>query len=367
MNDAYTIYAIVIAVVVAAYLGLSHATRVPKPSSDNRTLVERHRDLIQERRNGLHATDRPHYIDDETKACITAIADREGRRDLSPRYNQWLSQWQARPDVPQEWLGLKDYIKAEFQARHAQLLTEAAAEKKRLENLKKQREDQEGQRFLQANWDLIEKFLEIAERKVSVIDDYGDENWDVLAEEISICIVKIARRKGVSDHSIREFKKRKVGAWMLREHYEWLRGTLGAVFREYHQEQKARPATTAVDGLSGVEFETYIARILRENGYDDVRGTPSTGDQGADLIAKRGGRTIIIQAKRYQGSVGNKAVQEVIGALAYYGGDEGWVITNATFTPSAKALAQKTNVRLIDGRSLADLPQLLSDGHSEPC
>jgi Restriction endonuclease len=66
---------------------------------------------------------------------------------------------------------------------------------------------------------------------------------------------------------------------------------------------------------------------------------PATGDQGADLIAKKNGRTIIIQAKCYQGTVGNKAVQEVISALAYYGGDEGWVVTNSFFTPSAKALA----------------------------
>ena len=50
--------------------------------------------------------------------------------------------------------------------------------------------------------------------------------------------------------------------------------------------------------------------------------------------------------------VGNKAVQQVLGALAYYGGDEGWVITNSFFTPSAKALAQKSNVKLVDGKKL---------------
>jgi len=36
----------------------------------------------------------------------------------------------------------------------------------------------------------------------------------------------------------------------------------------------------------------------------------------------------------------------------FYGGDEGWVVTNSTFTPSAKALAQKSNIRLIDSKSL---------------
>jgi hypothetical protein len=43
---------------------------------------------------------------------------------------------------------------------------------------------------------LIDKFLTIAERKVSVLDDYGDENWDALDEEIKRCALKIAKIEG---------------------------------------------------------------------------------------------------------------------------------------------------------------------------
>ena len=53
-------------------------------------------------------------------------------------------------------------------------------------------------------------------------------------------------------------------------------------------------------------------------------------------------------------AVGNKAVQEVTSAVAYYRGDEGWVITNSSFTPSAKALAQKSHIKLIDGKMLKE-------------
>jgi HJR/Mrr/RecB family endonuclease len=126
-------------------------------------------------------------------------------------------------------------------------------------------------------------------------------------------------------------------------------------FREYHLTKLNDPAAnTDVAGLSGEEFETYIARILTKLGYD-VSGTRATGDQGADLVAQRDGLKIIIQAKRYDGPVGNNAVQEVIGALSFYGGDEGWVVTNSTFTPSARALAQKAHIKLIDKAGLADL------------
>jgi hypothetical protein len=32
--------------------------------------------------------------------------------------------------------------------------------------------------------DILIKFLGITERKVCIVDEYGDENWDVLAEEV---------------------------------------------------------------------------------------------------------------------------------------------------------------------------------------
>jgi restriction system protein len=114
-----------------------------------------------------------------------------------------------------------------------------------------------------------------------------------------------------------------------------------------------------VSGFSGVEFETHIARLLRNQGYS-VRGTPVSGDQGADLVVQKDGRTIVVQAKRYVGTVGNKAIQEVIGAVSYYGASEGWVITNSTFTPQAKALAQKSNVKLFDGFDLKNNPMFSS-------
>ena len=93
-------------------------------------------------------------------------------------------------------------------------------------------------------------------------------------------------------------------------------------------------------------------RLLKEHGFDDIRTTVATGDQGADLIAHLNGRSIVIQAKHYRGSVGNRAVQEVAGAVRYYRADEGWVITTGTFTASAKALAQGINVKLVDGYAL---------------
>jgi hypothetical protein len=214
---------------------------------------------------------------------------------------------------------------------------------------------------------LIDKFLEIAERKVAVVDDYGDENWDALEKEVERCVLKIAKIEG--DERVRDVN----GEWMFEIYelpqvdsrgvnYGWLKynglqRNLEELFRAYHTKCKASPPTETFDELSGVDFEVYLARLLKKIGFEDVTGTPATGDQGADLLARKDGRRIAIQAKRYKGSVGNEAVQEVVGALKFYKADEGWVITSGRFTQPARALAQANGIRLVDGLDLRKLQQ----------
>jgi Restriction endonuclease len=230
--------------------------------------------------------------------------------------------------------------------------------------------------------ELLDRFLGITERKVSVLDDYGDENWNALPKEIERLLLRTSRAdndnidhirklvfKGLSGEEIARAKgldKQKFEHMldllnkginhdkldMLIKKYTFLRSNLEARFRSYHANQKNNTLVDDLDRLTGVGFEMYLAKILKEHGFDDIRTTVATGDQGADLIARFNGRTIVIQAKRYWGSVGNRAVQEAAGAVRYYRADDAWVITSGTFTASAKALAQANNVKLIDGYAL---------------
>ncbi len=98
--------------------------------------------------------------------------------------------------------------------------------------------------------------------------------------------------------------------------------------------------------MTGLEFEEYAAKVLRKKGFKSVKVTQGSGDQGIDILAKMHGETYAIQVKNYQHPVGNKAVQEAYAGCAYYGCDIPVVLTNSTFTPSAKELADKTGVLL---------------------
>ena len=106
--------------------------------------------------------------------------------------------------------------------------------------------------------------------------------------------------------------------------------------------------------MSGTDFEHYMAEVFRDQGYE-VELTPQSGDQGVDLLLKKQGLRTAVQLKRYQGAVGNKAVQEIHSGVGYYDADGGWVITTSTYTRGARQLADKLGIRLIDGLELKQL------------
>jgi len=93
-------------------------------------------------------------------------------------------------------------------------------------------------------------------------------------------------------------------------------------------------------------FERHVQKLLSSEGWS-AHLTKGSGDQGVDLVAKKSALSLAIQCKLYSGPVGTAAVQEIVAGRVFYGCDHGWVVTNAGFTPGAKALAAKTAVSLL--------------------
>ncbi len=109
-----------------------------------------------------------------------------------------------------------------------------------------------------------------------------------------------------------------------------------------------------VDHMKGERFERFLVELYERLGYKCTQ-TKKTGDQGADVILKKGFQKIGVQAKRYRGSVGNSAVQEAVASRKYYGFTSVKVVTNSTFTKSAVELAKANKVELIDREKLKKL------------
>ncbi len=112
--------------------------------------------------------------------------------------------------------------------------------------------------------------------------------------------------------------------------------------------------------LNGKEFEEFIRHLLDIIGFT-AETTPYVGDKGIDVNGVLDAEglanlTLRVQVKRTRGSIGNKEVLALRGALSQ--GEHGCLITLSTFTAQATEEAQapgKIFIKLIDGDDLAGL------------
>ena len=108
-----------------------------------------------------------------------------------------------------------------------------------------------------------------------------------------------------------------------------------------------KSSLSKIDKMSGEEFEMYLKKYFEKMKYK-VELTPLSNDYGADLICTKNGHVLVVQAKRYEGKVGNAAIQQVVAAKDYYEADECMVVTNSYFTRNAYSLAKANDVLLWD-------------------
>jgi HJR/Mrr/RecB family endonuclease len=252
------------------------------------------------------------------------------RNPHRPHPREYFSKWESRP-IPTE-------LKAIARAAHSVI-------QNRVNELRKQAREREAQsivtrvgEIVQRNDLLVRQFVEVAYRK-AVPDEYGDENVSALMAEIARVTDKIRTRDAVFRDL--EWKHRLVSGHSPAGVLSTLLHERFAAYKDNRRKMASSLDAVRVAEMSGSEFEAHVCDLLRSSGIGDVAATPATGDQGGDILFSISGRRYVIQAKRYKGSVGNKAVQEAYAARAFYGCDEAWVVTNSQFTPSARVLANE--------------------------
>jgi len=168
-------------------------------------------------------------------------------------------------------------------------------------------------------------------------DEYGNISEEAWEKHLNTFIKKML---------LPEFQRRKIDHLLAKDpkrHTARLRTRINRIIDRY------QPAETAVEfneAMTGKEFELYCRELLQEAGWHAAL-TPGSGDQGADIIAEKDGRRVVIQCKFYNGTVGNKAVQEAYAAAAFQDAPYAVVVTNSVYTKSAHQLAYKNGVLLM--------------------
>lgn len=106
--------------------------------------------------------------------------------------------------------------------------------------------------------------------------------------------------------------------------------------------------------ISPIDYEQNICLKLKELGFS-ARVTKASCDQGVDVLAEKNDISFAIQCKMYSHPVGNKAVQEVSAGKQHYNTDYGVVVSNSSFTKSAKQLANSNDIILLNDNQLEQL------------
>ena len=113
-----------------------------------------------------------------------------------------------------------------------------------------------------------------------------------------------------------------------------------------------------VSGLSGYEFEHFVAHLMECLGYT-ARVTKQSGDGGVDVIAHNDELgfqppIIKIQCKRQTGQIGEPEVSQLLGTLGE--GEFALFVTLGSYSGPARVRERNTpRLRLIDGDDLVKL------------
>lgn len=126
---------------------------------------------------------------------------------------------------------------------------------------------------------------------------------------------------------------------------------------KHMKDQEDSEITIQMQGNTGHDYEMFCKEILNRAGWT-VTHRGGSGDQGVDLIGELNGYKVVFQCKWYSSPVGNRAVQELISGMQFEGITNGAVITNSTYTTSAKQLANTANnVFLLHHEQLEEFTQ----------
>ena len=117
--------------------------------------------------------------------------------------------------------------------------------------------------------------------------------------------------------------------------------------------------------MDPIDYEHHCALLLRRAGWD-AQVTAASGDQGADVMARRNGATLVVQCKLYRSAVGNAAVQQVSAARLHHRARFAAVVSNARYTAAAVALARTNDVHLLHHGELDRFSPELGQGQSGP-
>lgn len=106
-----------------------------------------------------------------------------------------------------------------------------------------------------------------------------------------------------------------------------------------------------LQSMDPVDFERFCGFLYEQQGYKAFM-TATTGDEGVDLLLTKGRETVVVQCKRYSGTVGQPTVRDLYGTMLHSKASAAVLVTTGTISRAAEEWAADKPIRLIDGHEL---------------
>ncbi|MCD4666664.1 restriction endonuclease [archaeon] len=118
-----------------------------------------------------------------------------------------------------------------------------------------------------------------------------------------------------------------------------------------------------IDNLDGYQFEELIAKIMKKKGYENIKVTPKSRDEGKDILMENLEGDLILVECKHQKFVGRPVIQKLQGAMNFEEMKnpnkevKGMIVTSGGFSKEALDYNKKIgqSIELISGKKLRDI------------
>ncbi len=115
------------------------------------------------------------------------------------------------------------------------------------------------------------------------------------------------------------------------------------------------------ESLNGIAFERELGKLYRAQGYS-VKSTPTSGDQGVDLILTKNGKTTVVQCKAHKNPIGPSVARELFGSMHHFKADSAILACTGGFTDGVIKFARGKPIRLISAWDIVRMVEESGDG-----
>lgn len=109
------------------------------------------------------------------------------------------------------------------------------------------------------------------------------------------------------------------------------------------------------------EFERIVLNLYERLGYK-VKATPYVGDSGIDGFLQRGTASFVLQAKRFEGTVGEPVLRDLFGSMHAAKANGAVLVTTGTLSRRARQWAEGKPIEVVQ---LTDLIKLIEQAYPE--